>query len=150
MPVADLLTPSRIAVHSTASDIEAVLAELVALAVPDGPARAALLADVRKRERQFTTALRDGIAMPHARSAHVDSLQLAAVRLETPIPFGAADGQPVELAFLVASPADEPGAHLEALRELSQLLADQQAMADLRSAADGSAFHDILRRAAAL
>lgn len=135
--------------NSSASDKEAVLAELVALAVPDGPGRVALLADVRRREGQFTTALRDGIAMPHARSPHVSSLQLAAVSLRTPVAFDAADGKPVELAFLVASPADAPGAHLEALRELSQLFANRRAMTDLRLADSAAAFQNILRRAAA-
>lgn len=134
--------------NSTASDKEAVLAALVALALPAGAGREALLQDVRRREGQFTTALRDGIAMPHARSAHVESLQLAALRLQTPVAFGAADGRPIDLVFLVASPADAPGVHLEALREFSQLFADLGAMRDLRAAASAAEFHDILRRAA--
>ncbi len=149
LPIADLLTPDRIAVHSAASDKDAVLAELVALAVPAGPARDGLLVDVRKREAQFTTALGDGIALPHARSRFVQDLQMSAVRLEVPIAFGASDGRPVELVFLVASPADAPGVHLESLRLWSHLFNDRSAMSALRLAPDAEHFREILRRAEA-
>ena len=134
---------------STASSKDAVLAELVSLALPEGPARDGLLADVRKREAQFTTALGDGIAMPHARSRHVSSLCLSVSRPETPIAFDAADGRPVEIAFLVASPADSPGVHIEALRALSRLFQDQDLMSDLRAATSAEAFLDVLRLAEA-
>jgi PTS system fructose-specific IIC component len=147
LPVADFFTPARIALQSTASDKDAVLAELVALALPEGPERDGLLADVRKREAQFTTALGDGIALPHARSRHVDTLQLAAVQLAAPVAFGAADGVPVQLAFLVASPADAPGEHLVSLRGLSRLFDNRASMAILRSTRDVAHFLDVLRHA---
>ena len=134
---------------STASTKDAVLAELVSLALPEGPQRDGLLADVRKREAQFTTALGDGIAMPHARSRHVSSLSLSVSRPQTPIEFNAADGRPVQIAFLVASPADSPGVHIEALRALSRLFQDQDVMSDLRAATSPEAFLDVLRLAEA-
>jgi mannitol/fructose-specific phosphotransferase system IIA component (Ntr-type) len=149
LPLADLLIPARIAVPSTASSKDAVLAELVHLTLPEGPARTGLLADVRKREAQFTTALGDGIAMPHARSKHVDELRLSVARPLQPIAFGAADGHPVEMVFLVASPADQPGVHIEALRALSRLFQDSETMAGLRAAPDADAFLRVLRAAEA-
>lgn len=149
LPLADLLSPDRIAVPSTASSKDAVLAELVSLALPEGPQRDGLLADVRKREAQFTTALRDGIALPHARSRHVTTLSLTVARPATPISFDAADGRPVEIAFLVASPADSPGVHIEALRALSRLFQDKDVMSDLRAATSAEAFLDVLRLAEA-
>ncbi len=149
LPVADHFTIDRIVVPSTATDKDAVLAELVALALPEGPARDGLLAEVRKRETQFTTALGDGIALPHARSAHVDSLQLSAVRLDSPVAFDAADGNPVSLAFLVASPSNAPGAHLEALREFSQLFNDLELIAALKSAPDAAHFLRLLQQSEA-
>jgi len=146
LPVADHFTIDRIAVPSAAADKDAVLAELVALAMPDGNARAGLLADVRKREAQFTTALGDGIALPHSRSAHVDRLQLSAIRLTAPVAFDAADGNPVSLAFLVASPSNAPGVHLEALREFSQLFNNHELMAALKAAPDAAHFLRLLQQ----
>ncbi len=147
MPVADLLTLARIAVPSPASSKDGVLVELVGLAIPPGEAHDGLLADVRKREAQFTTALGDGIAMPHARSRHVSELTLCVARLSTPIPFDAADGRPVEIVFLVASPADAPGAHIEALRSLSRLFQNHDTMTALRTAPNADAFLSTLRLA---
>ncbi len=149
MPVAELLTPARIAVPSSASTKDGVLAELVGLALPQGDARDGLLADVRKREAQFTTALGDGIAMPHARSRHVSALTLCVARPGSPIPFDAADGRPVEIVFLVASPADEPGAHIEALRSLSRMFQNHDTMTALRTAPTADAFLSVLRLAEA-
>ncbi len=145
LPVADHFTLDRIAVPSAAADKDAVLVELVALAMPDGPARAGLLADVRKREAQFTTALGDGIALPHARSTHVQTLQLSAVRLSSPVAFDAADGTPVSLVFLVASPSNAPGGHLDALREFSQLFNNHELIAALKAAPDGAHFLRLLQ-----
>ncbi len=149
LPVADHFTLDRIAVPSAAADKDAVLSELVALALPDGSARAGLLADVRKREAQFTTALGDGIALPHARSAHVHTLQLSAVRLNAPVAFDAADGNPVALAFFVASPSNAPGAHLEALREFSQLFNNHELIAALKAAPDAAHFLRLLQQSEA-
>ncbi len=149
LPVADLLTLERITVPSSASNKDAVLAELVALAVPEGPERDGLLAEVRKREARFTTALGDGIALPHARSEFVSALHLSATRLASPVPFDAVDGTPVELAFLVVSPSNAPGAHLESLRALSQLFQNPRVIADLKLAATPEEFLRTLRLAEA-
>jgi fructose PTS system EIIBC or EIIC component len=149
LPVADYLTPARIAVRSPAADKDAVLAALVALAVPAGEQRDGLLADIRKREAQFTTALGDGIALPHARSRHVGELQMSALQLVAPVAFGAVDGVPVQLAFLVASPADAPGVHLDCLRALSALFNDKATMAALRTADSPEQFLSTLRYAEA-
>ncbi len=132
---------------STADSKDALLAELVELALSAGPEREGLLADVRKREAQFTTALGDGIALPHARSRHVKQLCVTAARPAKPVAFGAADGRPVELIFLVVSPSDAPGVHLEALRTLSRLFQDHEVVNELRRAPDAEAFLDVLRLA---
>ncbi len=117
------------------------------MALPPGAERDGLLADVRKREAQFTTALGDGIAMPHARSRHVSQLTLCVARPTTPIPFDALDGRPVEIAFLVASPADQPGAHIEALRSLSRLFQNTDTMTARRAAPTADEFLSTLRLA---
>jgi len=149
LPLADFLSVDRIAVPSTASSKDAVLEQLVALALPPGLHRDGLLAEVRRREAQFTTALGDGIALPHARSRHVPSVQVSALRLATPVAFEAADGHPVWLAFLVATPAEQPGAHLEVLRELSRVLEQRDAVEAMRAALTADELLAAIRRASA-
>lgn len=146
LPLADFLSVDRIAVPSTASTKDAVLEHLVALALPPGPNRDGLLAEVRRREAQFTTALGDGIALPHARSEFVRTVQLSAIRLAEPVAFDAVDGRPVWLAFLVASPGNNPGAHLEVLRELSRLLEHREVVEAMRMATSAEQLYDAMRR----
>lgn len=146
LPLADFLSVDRIAVPSTASTKDAVLEHLVALALPPGPNRDGLLAEVRRREAQFTTALGDGIALPHARSQFVHTVQLSAIRLAEPAAFDAVDGRPVWLAFLVASPSNNPGAHLEVLRELSRLLEQREVVEAMRAANSADELYDAIRR----
>jgi fructose PTS system EIIBC or EIIC component len=146
LPLADFLSVDRIAVPSTASTKDAVLEHLVALALPPGPNRDGLLAEVRRREAQFTTALGDGIALPHARSQFVHTVQLSAIRLAEPVAFDAVDGRPVWLAFLGASPSHNPGAHLEVLRELSRLLEQREVVEAMRAANSADDLYDAIRR----
>lgn len=122
-----------------------MLAELVGLAAPDPALRAALITEVRTREAAFPTALGDGIALPHARTAHVDGVRLAAGVMRSPIPFGAADGNPVDLFFLVLSPANAPSEHLKVLRVLSRMFTDRAAVSALREATGVAAFLSVIR-----
>lgn len=145
MPLADYLSVDRIAVPSTASTKDAVLEHLVGLALPIGPNRDGLLAEVRRREAQFTTALGDGIALPHARSHFVLTVRLSVLRLATPMAFDAAHGPPIWLAFLVVSPSHNPGAHLDVLRDLSRLLEQRDAVEAMRAASTADELYDAIR-----
>jgi nitrogen PTS system EIIA component len=136
----DFLTPARVAVPLVAQTTDDVLARLVALAMPDSAQHDTLLDEVRAREAAFPTALGDGVALPHVRTAHVSSVQVAAGVLAAPLPFGASDGSPVDLFFLVLSPANAPSEHLQVLRLLSRLLSEPRTVASLRGAVNAAAF----------
>jgi len=74
-----------------------------------------------------------GVAVAHARPEEgglKDGIVL--VRLDPSLPFGHADNDPV--TFLFAFSARESGHHLEMLKDLAVLLADQEAMAALNAA----------------
>lgn len=136
----DFLTPSSVAVPLSATGKDALLNELVALAAPDSPWRDAVLDEVRARETVFPTALGDGVAMPHVRSAHVTHIQMSAGVLSTPIPFGPSAGHASDLFFLLLSPAKAPSEHLNVLRALSQMLAQPTTVSALRRATSVAEF----------
>lgn len=140
LPINRLLTAERVAVPSLARTKDEVLAELVALAAPNSAVHNELLAAVRAREATFPTALGDGVAFPHVRTPLVDELSVSACVLDDPIAFGAADGNPVDLLFLVMSPTNAPSQHLSMLRSLSRLIADPDVLFGLRHAQDANAF----------
>ncbi len=88
------------------------------------PADRALAAQVlMERERQCSTALGDGIAVPHPRSPLVFPIELAQASLcflEHPVDFGATDGKPVSALFLLLTPTIR--LHLALLSQLAAAL----------------------------
>lgn len=78
-----------------------------------------------EREKLGSTALGDGIAIPHPRSPlvfPVDAPVVALCYLESPLDFGAADGKPVGALFLILAPTVR--IHLGLLAELAAALHD--------------------------
>jgi nitrogen PTS system EIIA component len=136
----DFLSPSRVAVQQPLVGTDAVLARLVALALPASSAREETLAEVTAREAVFPTALGDGVAMPHVRSSHVETLTLSAVVLTHAIPFGSRDGNDVDVFLLVLSPSNAPSQHLNMLRAVARLVAQPATIQALRHATSVAAF----------
>ncbi|SED38631.1 PTS system D-fructose-specific IIA component (F1P-forming), Frc family /PTS system D-fructose-specific IIB component (F1P-forming), Frc family /PTS system D-fructose-specific IIC component (F1P-forming), Frc family [Nocardioides exalbidus] len=80
-----------------------------------------LVADAFARESTSATGLPGGIAIPHCRTAGVETPTLAFARLDPPVDFGAKDG-PADLAFLIAAPAGGDADHLTILTKLARAL----------------------------
>ena len=81
-----------------------------------------LVARLLEREQLGCTGLGGGIAIPHCKMPGLSDVVVAMATTAEPIPFGAADGIPVRLIFLVASPAAASAAHLQALARISRIL----------------------------
>ncbi|OLT49977.1 PTS mannose transporter subunit IIABC [Corynebacterium sp. CNJ-954] len=86
------------------------------------------------REAQSTTAVGNGVAIPHARSAAVSVPTLAFGRLQTPVEWDAPDREPVDLVFLIAVPDDAGKQHLKVLAKLARALMKEDFRESLRSA----------------
>lgn len=86
------------------------------------------------REAQSTTAVGNGVAIPHARSAAVSVPTLAFGRLQTPVEWDAPDSEPVDLVFLIAVPDDAGKQHLKVLAKLARALMKDDFRESLRSA----------------
>jgi nitrogen PTS system EIIA component len=91
---------------------------------------------LRERERQMSTALADGIAVPHARVAGLTRMVAALGRSATGIACGSHDGKPTRLFLLLVVPADSPGSHLKVLATASRLLHDERCRTRLLEAPD--------------
>lgn len=133
--ISDLLHPDQIQLSLHGTDKAAVLRELVDLLPEirdDTAQRDAFLQALIERERLHTTAIGDGIALPHARNPLGGLLKRSVVvfgRHTKGIPFGALDNKPVQLLFLIASP--NLAEHLNVLARISRVLRDQNLRADL-------------------
>ena len=105
-----------------------------------------VLTDLLNRECCGTTAIGNGIAIPHVRMPivlHVDEAIVSLSFLARPIDFHAADGKPVTVLFTLVTPTVH--GHLHLLAALAYLLRDEAFLAAVRSAAPGEV---LLARAA--
>ncbi|WP_006242696.1 PTS fructose transporter subunit IIABC [Mycolicibacterium tusciae] len=92
-----------------------------------------LFAAAMAREEQSATGLPGGIAIPHCRSAHVDTASIGFARLNPPVDFGAPDG-PADLAFLIAAPESGGAEHMKLLSSLARALVRKDFVESLRQA----------------
>ena len=126
MIVSDLLTEKRILPDLTAGSKAEVLAELSALmedSVPevDGPG---ILEVIQEREDVSSTAIGNGVALPHGRLTGLQRVLVGFARSRQGIDFDSLDGGSTHLFFILLAPEDSAAQHLKALAGLSRLLAD--------------------------
>lgn len=81
----------------------------------------AVVVGLAHREQIGSTALGQGIAIPHARIKELDRIQLAFLRLAPPIPFDAPDGLPVRDVLVILVPKMATEEHLRVLAESSEM-----------------------------
>ena len=115
MKLSDLLDESVIAVELESVDKEEAFAEMVELLVRAGRVadRDAALEAILSREEMATTGIGNGVAVPHGKSASVDTLVAALGVSPDGIEYDATDGQPVHVVFLVLAEVSNPGPHVE-------------------------------------
>lgn len=96
------------------------------------------------RERLGSTALGQGVAVPHGRVKGLDQALAAFIRLAQPIPFDAPDGQPVSMLLCLLVPEAATQQHLDILAELAQLMSNKPLREALASETDPAAVHRML------
>lgn len=99
---------------------------------------------VQERESQSTTAIGEGIAIPHAKDPSVIKAGLTAITVKNGVDYDAPDGKPVRLIFMIAAPVNDSNVHLEVLSRLSVLLMEPGFKDKLLAAEDKKDFLDIV------
>ena len=145
MRIIDLLSEDRILLGASAQTKEQAIDQMVELQAKSGSLKdkevykQAILA----REQMSSTAIEAGIAVPHAKSDTVTAPSLCAMTLEKGVDYGAMDGQPSDLFFMIAAPVDGD-LHLEILSHLMVLLMDFDFVGQLRAAPDAKTFMEVI------
>jgi nitrogen PTS system EIIA component len=126
MKVIDFLKPERIVSNISARTKAGVLAELAQhmAAHQPGVDAESLRKVLEERELLASTAIGDGIAIPHGKLDAVGQLVGALGRSIDGIDFESIDGKPTHLIFMLVAPASSTGVHLKALARLSRLFRD--------------------------
>jgi nitrogen PTS system EIIA component len=131
MELKQVLSLQRIHLHAQATTKKSAL-ELVSeacAATCEGPDYFQALVE---REKLGSTGLGHGVALPHARLAHLNEPLACFFRLEKPIDYEAPDQQPVDLIIGLFVPEDAPDAHLHLLSQIAQMLSQESMRMALR------------------
>jgi len=148
MRIVDILPEALVVPSLQGRTKDEVLHELaVALAAAHPGVDAARLVDVlRERERLGSTAIGDGIAIPHGKWAGLQSVVAVFGRHPEGVDFDSLDGRPTHLFFLLVAPEDSVGQHLKALARVSRLLKDAAFRQALVSTAEPQQLYACIRR----
>jgi len=133
MKLIDIFLPGACVTDMQAKTKKEALRELsTVLAESVGDLDSAELLDLLlEREKLGTTALGDGIAIPHARIGSLNRLLAGFGRSRQGIDFDSIDGKRTHLFFLLLAPGNEGSAHLLTLARLSRLVSNPEIRAKL-------------------
>jgi PTS system fructose-specific IIC component len=122
--ITSLINEKLICLDLKAGSKAEVFAEMAALLKTQGKIndQQGFITDLMARENQGNTGFEDGIALPHAKSSAVIEPAVAIGISRKGIEYGAEDGKPSHLFFMIASPAGGADHHIEVLAELSSKL----------------------------
>lgn len=100
--------------------------------------------DVLKREEELSTALEDGIAIPHAKSSSVLKPSVAIGISKEGIDYGSMDGKPTKIFFLIATPENANDLHIKTLSKLTSKLLDEDFKKGLLNAKNEKEIFDLM------
>lgn len=145
MKIIDLLKKNAIELNASVASKNDAIDKLIAL-----HEKAGNLLDVNEykkailaREAQGSTAIGEGIAVPHAKSESVKTPGLSAITVQNGVDYGAPDGKNSDILFMIAAPLDGD-LHLEILSRLMVMLMEPEFCAALRSAKTADEFLSVI------
>jgi PTS system nitrogen regulatory IIA component len=150
MEIADLVTPASVIANLRVANKRQALQELAKRAAAlTGRHERTIFEVLLERERLNTTGIGNGTALPHGRLPELPRIHGLFVRLERPIDFEAIDNRPVDIIFMLLTPASAGADHLKALARISRLLRDKTMCDKLRGTERSDALYALLTDRAA-
>jgi nitrogen PTS system EIIA component len=148
MKIMEFLSTQAINTDIKATQKQAVLEEMVEMLIAAGEVdqrcRSKIMESLTARESLGSTAIGQGIAIPHAKTDCVGRLVAAFGISKKGVEFDSLDGEPAYIFFLLAAPQDSAGPHLKALARISRLLKDRYFREALRNASNSEAVLKII------
>lgn len=127
MNLSDYMDEELMNLDISSSKKEDIIRELISPVIEKGVAtsRNTLVRAIMNRESLGSTAIGNGIAIPHAKSSCIKRKAIVFGRSKKGVNFDSIDGKPVNIFFLIVSPEGEAGPHLKMLARISRLLKDE-------------------------
>ena len=147
--VAALLAPEAVSLDLQGREKGAALREVAGRlrgnpAVPD---LEGFFAEILAREATGSTAMGHGVAVPHARTDRCRDIVMAAGRHSEGLAYGAPDGQPIRLIFLIGTPRQRVTEYLRVVGALVRILGREDVRQSLLAATDAAAFIEAIASA---
>ena len=145
MLITDIVAPNAVIPALKVNNKKQVIQELAARAAElTGQNERAILEVLQQRERLGSTAVGNGIAIPHGKLPKLGRLFGLFARLERGVDFEAMDNEKVDLVFLLLAPESAGADHLKALARVARLLRDPGVASKLRDSRDADAIYAVL------
>lgn len=129
MKIGEILCSKAVSSDLKGKNKEEIVKELVALLVHSGSVdkkhKSKLVEILMAREALGSTAIGQGVAIPHGKCEYVDKLIAGLGISRAGVDFDSLDGEPAFIFFLLVAPIDSAGPHLKALAKISRLLKDK-------------------------
>jgi len=151
MNILDILSPKSLVVPLKGADKKAVIEELVDLLAAEKLVEDAqtLKQVVWEREKQRTTGIGEGLAIPHGKSDCAKGVVMAIGKPASPLHFDSIDGKPVQLVVLLISPPEKTSEHIQALGKMSRLMADPKFRTSAYTAGSAESLYKLFKSAKA-
>lgn len=146
MRIVDLLNRKSIQLNAAPKSKSEAIDMLVDLQVKSGNIsdREEYKKGIIAREEHGSTAVGEGIAIPHAKNKGVKAPSLAAMTVPNGVDYEALDDEPSNLFFMIAAPEGGGDVHLDVLSKLMTILMDEDFRARLLAAKDHDSFLKII------
>ncbi len=151
MRIKDILSPESMIMDLQATTKEEAINEMADLEVATGVVnnKEKFVESIWAREKESTTGIGGGIAMPHARNEYINKTRVLFAKSEKGVDFDSLDQQPVYLFFMITAPAGADNTHLQALAKLSSLLINPDLVEKLKAAKTADEVIDLFSQAEA-
>ena len=150
MKTSEFLSAKAISADLKSTTKASVIAELVDLLINAGSLdkkhRKKILEVLMAREALGSTAIGQGIAIPHGKCDCIKKLVGCLGVSKQGIQFDSLDGEPAYIFFLLIAPVDSAGPHLKALARISRLLKDKYIRENLKTAEDHKKIATIIQQ----
>ncbi len=145
MQLSEIFAPNAVLTGLEAKSKSHVLRALAEAAARDnGLDQQQVFEALHERERLGSTAIGDGVAIPHAKIPGVDRPIGWIACLKEEIPFDAIDDKPVDLVVMLLAPENAGADHLRVLAQLSRIARDHHRCATLRGCSSAKALWEAL------
>ena len=146
MKIVDLIRRDTIVPALAAVTKPAILRELAHCVAKVAPTvdEETLWRVLSEREQLGSTAIGDGVAIPHGKLRHVHDVVACLGRAPGGVDFDSVDGQPTYLFFVLIVPETSTTAHLKAVARISRVFKDEAFRLRLRHAEDAAAMYQVI------